>query len=363
LKGISRVVTAIVIIVIVVIAAGGYLYYTSLQSATTPSAQVVKIALLLPGEKNDLSWNQAAYEALVGMAQPLNQTGKTVVISVAEGMATPNDILPAMTAYAQQNYNFIIGDGYQNQVPASQIDASYPNTGFLIATGWQTSPNQALLNYRGDEIGFLMGVMSSLLTKSGKVAIISGENVGGAIWVDKGFLLGVQYVNQNFGKNIAVINTFVGNFNDPVGAQTATVSAIKQGADVVWSAGDGITEGVAAGTRQYNVAFMYNEFDQTSLAPDNTYGGVTFSFAPVLKQALFDWLTNRTFQATRTYWATFQNGGLTLKMGSKVPSSVVSVMNVIYPSVVSGKIEVYHLLSNGTLQYNPVTPAYSSLQG
>jgi basic membrane protein A len=324
---------------------------------------VIRIALLLPGEKNDLSWNQAAYEALVAMAQSLNQTGKTVTISVAEGMATPSDILPAMQAYAQQNYNFIIGDGYQNQAPASQIAAGYPNTGFLIANGYQTSPNQALLNYRGDEIGFLMGAMASLMSKSGKVAIISGENVGGPMWVDKGFLLGVQYVNQNFAKNVTVINTFVGNFNDPVRAKTATVAAINQGADVVFNGGDGITEGVAAATRQYGVPFLYNEFDQTSLAPNNTYGGVIFSLGPVLKQAVLDWLTNHTFQAAGTYWATFQNGGLTLKMGSNVPQTVVTVMNVIYANVASGKIEVYQLQPNGTLLYNPVTPAYSSLQG
>ncbi len=348
------------VIVIVIIAAGGYLYYSSSRPTQTTATLVIKVALLLPGEKNDLSWNQAAYEATLGMAQQLNQTGKNVFVSVDEGMATPNDILPAMQAYAQQGYTFIIGDGYQNQAPASQIDASYPNTVFLIANGYQTAPNQALLNYRGDQIGFLMGVMASLLTKSSKVAIISGENIGDLARGANGFLLGVQYVNQNFAKNVTVINTFVGNFNDPAGAQTATVAAIGQGADVVFCAGDGITEGVAAATRQYNIPFLYNEFNQTSLAPNNTYGGVTFSFAPVFKQAFDDWSTNHTFQAT-PYSATFQDGGLTLSIGSKVPGSVASVMNVIYPNLLSDKIQVYRELSNGTLVYNPVMPAYSTL--
>jgi basic membrane protein A len=359
-KGVSTAaVAAVVIIVIVVAGVGGYFYYSTLTAVSKP-AQVVKIALLLPGEKNDLSWNQAAYVAAVQMAQHLNSSKELVTLSVASGLYTPADIQPAMQSYASQNFAFIIGDGFQDQAPATAVDPSYKNTGFLIADGYQTASNQAIVVQNGGQEGFITGVMAALLSHSGKVAIIGGENVGDITWVTMGFLLGVNYTNANFGKSVSVINTFVGNFNDPAAAESATASAISGGADVVYCSGDGITEGAATAAVSANVPFLYNEFNASSLAPANTYGGVSFTFAPVFEQAFNNWMTNHTFQST-PYYATFANGGMTLGIGHKVPSNDTAIITKIYDNVANNNIQIYKELANGTLVYSPVTPAYSSL--
>ena len=364
-KGVSTVVIAAIVIVIVVVAGvSAYFLYTSstktTATTTTTPKQVIKIAILLPGEQNDLSWNQAAYEAALTMADQLNSSTTLVTLSVASGLYTPADIQPAMQTYAQEGYNFIIGDGFQDQAPANSVDTSYKSTGFLIADGYQTASNQAIVVQNGGQEGFVMGVLSALLTHTGKVVIIGGENVGDITWVTEGFLLGVQYVNTNFNKDVTVINTFVGNFNDPAAAESATASAISGGADVVYCSGDGITEGAATAAVSANVPFLYNEFNASSLAPSNTYGGVSFTFAPVFEQAFGNWMTNHTFAAT-PYYATFANGGMTLGIGSKVPSNETAIVNKIYDNVKDNNIQIYQELSNGTLIYSPVTPAYSSL--
>jgi basic membrane protein A len=359
-KGVSTAVVVVVVVVILVVAAvGGYLYYSSTTTVTKPT-KVVKIALLLPGEKNDLSWNQAAYAAAVQLAQHLNSSTQLVTLSVASGLYTPADIQPAMQSYASQNFTFIIGDGFQDQAPATAVDPSYKSTGFLIADGYQTASNQAIVVQNGGQEGFMMGVLAALLSHSGKVAIIGGENVGDITWVTEGFLLGVNYTNTNFGKSVSVINTFVGNFNDPAAAESAATAAIGEGADVVYCSGDGITEGAATAAVSANLPFLYNEFNASSLAPSNTYGGVSFTFAPVFEQAFNDWVTNHTFQST-PYYATFANGGMTLGIGHKVPSNDTAIMTKIYTNVASNSIQIYKELANGTLIYSPVTPAYSSL--
>jgi len=356
---ISTAVVAVVVIVIVAIAAvGAYVYSTS--SKPSAPTKVIKIALLLPGEQNDLSWNQAAYVAAEQMAQKLNSSTEVVKLTVAAGLYTPADIQPAMQTYAQEGYSFIIGDGFQDQSPANNVDPSYKSTGFLIADGYQTASNQAIVVQNGGQEGFVMGVMAALLTHSQKVAIIGGENVGDITWVTEGFLLGVTYVNTNFNRDVTVVNTFVGNFNDPAAAESATASAIGQGADVVYCSGDGITEGAATAAVSANVPFLYNEFNASSLAPSNTYGGVSFTFAPVFEQAFNNWLTNQTFHTT-PYYATFANGGMTLGIGSKVPSNDSSIINKVYTNVANNNIQIYKELANGTLVYSPVTPAYSSL--
>jgi basic membrane protein A and related proteins len=358
--------TAIVVLVVVVVIAvagiAAYYFYTTTATTTTTAApaKVVKIAILLPGEQNDLSWNQAAYESALQMAHALNSSTVHVTLSVASGLYTSAEIQPAMTTYASEGYSFIIGDGFQDQSPANTVDSTYPNTGFLIADGYQTAANQAIVVQNGGQEGFMMGVLAALLDHSGTVAIIGGENVGDITWVTQGFLLGVNYTNTNFMKHVQVINTFIGNFNDPAAAESATASAIQSGADVVYCSGDGITEGAATAAVSANVPFLYNEFNASSLAPADTYGGVAFTFAPVFEQAFHDWNSTHAFAST-PYYATFANDGMTLSIGKQVPSNDSTIETKIYNNVVNNNIQIYKELSNGTLVLQPVTPAYSSL--
>lgn len=363
-RGISTAIAGIVIVIIIAVAAFGIYYYTTTTTTTTTTApaKVVKIALLLPGEQNDLSWNQAAYAAAVAMAQKLNSSTLSVKLTVASGLYTPADIQPAMQTYASEGYNFIIGDGFQDQAPANNVDPNFKSTGFLIADGYQTASNQAIVVQNGGQEGFVMGVLAALLTHSQKIVIIGGENVGDITWVTNGFLLGVQYVNTNFNRDVTVTNTFVGNFNDPAAAESATASAIGEGADVVFCSGDGITEGAATAAVSASVPFLYNEFNASSLAGNYTYGGISFTFAPVFEEAFNNWLTNQTFQST-PYYATFANGGMTLGIGHQVPSNDSAIVNKVYTNVADNNIQIYKELANGTLVYSPVTPAYNSLSG
>ena len=371
-----------VVVILVILGAGAgayYLYSSSSSSATTTMVtsstetsmmttpvtsqemQSLKLAILLPGEKNDLSWNQAAYSSFVTMTGNLNATGKyNVQTSVAEGLYTPADITPAMQTLGADGYNLVIGDGFQYTAPAMQLASTYPNTGFLIPGGYESATNVQNVMPETGSAGFLLGVLAALYSHTGKVAAIGGENVSEITWVTKGFMLGVEYANSNWGKNVQVITTFIGNFDDPAAAKSAAAADVAQGADVLYCSGDGISVGVANEAVAANVGFLYNDFNQTSLAPSNTLGGLSYSLAPVFNQALTDWTTNHAFSAT-TYYATFQNGGETFDMTSLVPASTVTIIHTLYQGILNQKIRVYEELPNGTLTYNPITPTYSSL--
>jgi len=374
----KKIVLAVIAIVVVVVAASGaYFYYTSTTSSSMTASssmvsssmmavnstqlQSLKVAILLPGEKNDLSWNQAAYSSFVQMTGDLNATGKyNLQTSVAEGLYTPDDITPAMQSLGSSGYNLVIGDGFQYTGPAMQLASTYPNTGFLIPGGYESTTNVQSVMPDTGSAGFLLGVLAALYSKTGKVAAIGGDNVSEITWVTKGFILGVNYANANFGKNVTVLVTFIGNFDDPAAAKSAAAADVAQGADVLYCSGDGISVGVASEAVAANVGFLYNDFNQTSLAPNNALGGLTYSLAPVFEQALNDWLTNHAF-SNATYYATFENGGETLQMTSLVPNSTVTIIHTLYQGLVAQKIRVYEELNNGTLVYNPITPAYNTL--
>ncbi|MGA8904081.1 MAG: BMP family ABC transporter substrate-binding protein [Candidatus Bathyarchaeia archaeon] len=363
-RGITRVALAAIVIVVVVVAAVGvYFYNSSLVAPPPPVTQktALKVAILLPGQKNDLSWNQAAYESYLKLIADLNAQGKyNVVTSTAEGLYTPADITPALTSLGSQGYDLVIGDGFQYTGPAIQLSSTYPNTGFLVPGGYESAKNVAILLPATGESGFILGVMAARLSHTGKVGIIGGEDVSEITWATKGFLLGVTYANQNFGLNVQAINTFLGNFNDPAGAKAAAAADVAQGVDVLYTTGDGISVGVASEAESANVAFIYNDWNETALAPDATVGGLSYSIAPIYEAALNDWLTNHTFSAL-PYYATFPNQGLSLELTSKVSSSDAAVIHTILQAVLANKIRVYQELTNGTLVYSPVTPAFNSL--
>jgi len=378
-SNVKKILAVVVILIVLGAGAGAYYLYSSSSSSTTTmmtsatatsmmttpitsqQMQSLKVAILLPGEKNDLSWNQAAYSSFVTMTGDLNATGKyNLQTSVAEGLYTPADITPAMQSLGANGYNLVIGDGFQYTAPAMQLASTYPNTGFLIPGGYEATSNVQSVMPETGSAGFLLGVLAALYSHTGKVAAIGGENVSEITWVTKGFMLGVDYANMNWGKNVQVLTTFIGNFDDPAAAKSAAAADVAQGADVLYCSGDGISVGVANEAVAANVGFLYNDFNQTSLAPNNTLGGLSYSLAPVFNQALNDWMTNHTFSST-TYYATFQNGGETMDMTSLVPASTVTIIHTLYQGLLSQKIRVYQELPNGTLTYNPITPTYSSL--
>ncbi|MEM3556511.1 MAG: BMP family ABC transporter substrate-binding protein [Conexivisphaerales archaeon] len=366
-KSISTVaIVAVIIIIIVIAGVGGYYYYMSTTKVTHPpsSKGSVKIALLLPGVETDLSWNEAGYASTQQLAKDLTNAGYNVTVSVAEGLYTPEEIQPAMQTYASKGYNIIIGMGYQDQAPATSIYTQYPNTLFLIADGYQSGPNMQIVIDDAAQLGFVQGVQAALLSKNHVVAAIGGENVGDITWATKGFDLGVQYADQNFlhGTNTTIITTFVGDFNNPAGALSAATAAVSDGADVLWCSGDGITEGVAEEAATANVPFLYAEYNATAFDPETTYGGVSFTFAPLLYQAVASWLVNKTVSPL-PYYATFGNGGLTLQLTHYNPSNVTTIVNNIESALASNKIMIYQEAPNGTLIYSPVTPSYNSLFG
>ncbi|MGC8661690.1 MAG: BMP family ABC transporter substrate-binding protein, partial [Nitrososphaeria archaeon] len=363
-RSVSQTITAaIIIVIIVIVGVGGYYYYSIISHPVkpVPKVTVVKVGLLLPGPTNDLSWNEAGYVSTLQMAQELNESGQPTVVSTTSGVYTTSSITPPMQSYASSGYNLVIYVGYQGQVSADSLNATYPNTGFLIVNGYEHKGNVQIVVQRAGQLGFIMGAEAALLApRNGKVADIAGENVGLESWMAQGFKLGVQYVNQNFNKSVTPMITFVGNFDDPAAAKAAAATAVTSGANVLWCQGDGITEGVAAAAVEYNVPFLFTEYNATSEAPNNTYGGILFTYAPVFKAALEQWMTTHTWPSS-PYYMTFQNGGETFWMSPKVPANDSAILSNIYKAMLSYKIQVYYLEPNGTLVYSPITPPYSSI--
>jgi basic membrane protein A len=136
----------------------------------------VKVALILPGRADDVSWNQASFEGMNSAVEALD--GEiNVELTVVEQVYDPVDIEPALIDYAQQEYDLIVGHGFQFQEPIIKVAEDYPDVNFAIGTGFKLAPNVGVYDVKLEQGGYLMGMIAGYLTESDIVGVTGGVDV------------------------------------------------------------------------------------------------------------------------------------------------------------------------------------------
>ena len=154
----------------------------------------LKVALVLPGKKDDVSFNQAMFLALDSYAQ---EHKDKIELKVVENMYEVADIEPTLIDFASQNYDVVFGHGFQFMEPIVKIAPKYENTLFLLGTGYKTVDNSAVYDVHLEAGGYLMGVVAGLATKTNKVGVIGGADASEIYRGHEGFKAGAKSVNPD----------------------------------------------------------------------------------------------------------------------------------------------------------------------
>ncbi|MDQ3819104.1 MAG: BMP family ABC transporter substrate-binding protein, partial [Acidobacteriota bacterium] len=156
------------------------------------------------GGKDDRSFNAAAW---VGVK--CAETGKrpdgtpcdnkkplNIVLRDVEP-GTPNAIEPAMRAFAERNYDLIIGVGFAQAPIMERVAKDYPNIRFAIIDGVSELPNVASLVFKEHEGSYLVGMLAAKTTKSNTLGFIGGMDIPLIHRFETGFEEGARAVNPN----------------------------------------------------------------------------------------------------------------------------------------------------------------------
>ncbi len=258
-----------------------------------------RIALILPGRADDVSWNQAAFE---GMNWAVEQVGG-IELTVVEQVYDVADIEPALLDYAQQGYDMVVGHGFQFQEPIIKVSADFPDTHFALGTGYKLAPNVGVYDVKLEEGAYIMGIIAGHLTESNIVGVTGGLDVSEIHRGHVAFMMGAESVNPD----ITVLNSFVGDFNDLSGAKEAALNQINAGADILWQSGDGIGIAVLNACAERDVVCMGNNANQNGIEPDNTVASNVYTWGPMFVQMIEESQAG-TF-GDKQYWITFANDG------------------------------------------------------
>jgi basic membrane protein A len=182
------------------------------------------------GGKDDRSFNAAAWEGVRRAARDF----PIVLRDVEPG--NPTSIEPAMRAFAERNYDLIIGVGFA-QAPIMEVVAKdYPNINFAIVDGASELPNVASLVFKEHQGSYLVGMIAARASKTGTLGFIGGMDIPLIHRFAKGYEEGAKAVNPQ----VRVINNYVGvtdaAWNNPGKGKELALSQIGKGADVIFTA-------------------------------------------------------------------------------------------------------------------------------
>src|SRR5437762_708637 len=213
----------------------------------------IKVGIVFDiGGKNDRSFNAAAWEGVKRAQQDLD----ICLYDVEPG--NPTSIEPAMRAFAEKNFDLIIGVGFAQGPIMQKVATDYPNIKFAIvdgvifeADGKTPKSNVASLIFREHEGSYLVGMIAAAKSKTGTLGFLGGMDIPLIHKFETGYEEGARAVNPK----VQVVQNYVGvtdsAWNNPGKGKELSLSQIDKGADVIFTAAGNSGLGVFDAVEQY----------------------------------------------------------------------------------------------------------------
>ena len=213
----------------------------------------IKVGIVFDiGGKNDRSFNAAAWDGVKRAERDM----PICLYDVEPG--NPTSIEPAMRAFAEKNFDLIVGVGFAQGPIMQRVATDYPNVNFAIidgvifeADGKTPKSNVASLLFREHEGSYLVGMIAASKSKTGTLGFLGGMKIPLIERFQKGFEEGAKAVNPN----ATVITNYVGAndaaWNNPAKGKELALAQIEKGADVIFTAAGNSGLGAFDAVEQY----------------------------------------------------------------------------------------------------------------
>ena len=354
-NGITALVGGLIVIVILLLGVAAYAFLyppagttntvtnTVTTTVTGTGAQAsaissLKVGLIEPITPADNSWNYQAHAELMKLQKYYGFT-----FSEQDNLVSGTDAQPVASQWASSGYGVIFLQGIQYQTMASTVAHQYPNTLFVcvdcLAANY-SNVYRIWLDISGG--GFVLGAMAGMLSQSHKFGLVGGGFVPSIWGGHEGFQAGVLYTTS-------ATPTFYNKFeafawSDANGAKTDATADYTNGADVVFSSGDGIDVGVlSAAMSQSNQVWATNVYSNlTAVAPQNNkvlLGSIVVNWATLYNKALIDFVTGNWQWGFST--ANMASGIVQVNPGPNVPSNIRQAGLALQTDIVIGSISTY----------------------
>jgi basic membrane protein A len=183
------------------------------------------------GRVNDGTFNEFAHRGVLA-AQEEHGFEYNYIETTAQA-----DYVQNIQTFVEEGYDVIVTVGFLIQDATAAAAAENPDITFIgVDQGYapgSVTDNVLGLTFREDQAGFLAGALAAMMSESGTIGVVGGQEIPPVKKFVNGYANGAAYVNPDTNVLQVYLPTFI---DAALGASTAE-QMIGEGADVIFGAG------------------------------------------------------------------------------------------------------------------------------
>jgi basic membrane protein A len=295
----------------------------------------------------DKSFND---EAWAGIQQAEEELG--VEIEVLESNEAA-DYEPNIDQLAAAGFDIIFPVGFFFTDVTPVKAAEYPDITFGAVDQFfeEPEPNVSAMLWREQESAYLAGVAAGLATidpdfddrmnDENVIAFVGGADIPPVEKYQAGYIAGARSVNPD----VEVISAFVGDFDDQAAAKELTISAIDQGADIVFGVAGLAGLGVIPACVENDALFIGVDADQYQTAPESRPVILTSALKRIAPPvfAIIEDVVNGTFEGgIASFGMTEGAGGIApwYDMEDQITDEMQTAVDDATAAILDGSLEI-----------------------
>ena len=311
---------------------------TSAASTVPPGGDGIRVALVLPGEINDLSWNQQMYDG----ARALEEEGLVSELAYTE-LVPEGDAERAVRGYADDGFDLIVAHSFGYGETVKAVAADFPDTAFAWAGGiGGQDANVADYEQPFHEAYYLMGILAGDVSETGILGGAGGFDIPACHSLIEAFYLGAQEVNPD----ASGVTTYVGDWIDVARGKEAAAAAADEGADVFAACGEGPVLGQIELAQERGLLATGYVGDMSSLAPDTVLASMVWDTAELLRPMIGD-VQAGTFSPAKYYSVGVAEDGLLViinpELADRISDEVMALLETRTAEIMDGSFEVPYI--------------------
>lgn len=290
----------------------------------------LRVAILLPGPKDDGSWNTTGYQGALLIEDEL-QAEVTCLENVSEDVFEQR-----FSEYAEQGYDFIIGHGGQFIAAAESVADTYPRVNFAVVGQYGgNNKNLGAISFRESEVGYLAGALAAMVSENKKVAYVGGEAYSHGKEKAAFFQKGAIAID----KETIATDVWLGTWSDSEIGETTGAELIADGFDVIVVDADSAGLPIHQQAKAAGISTIGWAKDQSSLAPSVILTSAEQDVALMMLKAAT--IVQKGQWEGKQYKFGLQDGVQKLSpLNSALPTEVANTIKGIESDLKKGKIEL-----------------------
>ena len=306
----------------------------------------IRVCIVYTGNLGDKSYNDSCN---MGAQKAVEDFG--IELKSLEG-GTADEWKANLLAACEEGYDLIIGASSNIADYITEYGPSYPDTKFAVIDTTVDLPNVESISFAQNQGSFLAGAAAAMFTQKTDIEGVNEDHIIG--WVGgmdipvlHDFYTGYEQGSKYIDPDIQILQSFAGEWQNPLKGKELTLAQYDQGADIVMNVASGTGAGVLEAAKEAGKYAIGVDLNQDADQP----GSVLTSMVKRVDNACYlviQSVVEGTFEGGTTQYLDLSKGGVSLTdfsvikeaLGEQFPQDIMDKVDELSEKIISGEIVV-----------------------